>query len=101
MTARTDCARFTGVVRMENNGGFASVRASFGSGIDLSQFKGLYLDVKPGDAVGLYKLIHILKAPGFNPRYCRHRCNKKASGSAHEGATGCSVPVINSNEPEV
>ena len=43
------CARFTGVVRTENNGGFASVRASFGSGIDLSQFEGFYLDVKPGD----------------------------------------------------
>lgn len=48
-------ARFTGVVRLENNGGFASVRASFGSGIDLSQFAGLYLDVKPGDAASAKK----------------------------------------------
>lgn len=48
-------ARFTGVVRLENNGGFASVRASFGSGIDLSQFAGLYLDVRPGDASSALK----------------------------------------------
>lgn len=48
-------ARFTGVVRLENNGGFASVRASFGSGINLSQFAGLYLDVKPGDAASAKK----------------------------------------------
>jgi len=40
-TSGGEChARFTGVVRMERNGGFASVRASLGSGIDLSAFKG-------------------------------------------------------------
>ena len=42
-------ATFEGTVRLENNGGFSSVRTSFGSGIDLSQFSGVYLDVKPGD----------------------------------------------------
>ena len=42
-------AAFEGTVRLENNGGFSSVRTSFGSGIDLSQFSGVYLDVKPGD----------------------------------------------------
>jgi len=42
-------AVFEGTVRLENNGGFSSVRASFGSGIDLSQFSGFYLDVRPGD----------------------------------------------------
>ena len=42
-------AVFEGTVRLENNGGFSSVRASFGSGIDLSQFQGFYMDVRPGD----------------------------------------------------
>ena len=42
-------ATFEGTVRLENNGGFSSVRTSFGSGIDLSQFSGFYLDVRPGD----------------------------------------------------
>lgn len=42
-------AVFEGTVRTENNGGFSSVRASFGSGIDLSQFQGFYMDVRPGD----------------------------------------------------
>ena len=64
MTALSDGsgARFTGVVRLENNGGFASVRASLGSGIDLSQFTGLYLDVKPGDAAsGRKKYLVVMK----------------------------------------
>ena len=42
-------AVFEGTVRLENNGGFSSVRASFGSGINLSQFQGFYMDVRPGD----------------------------------------------------
>ena len=64
MTALADGtgARFTGVVRLENNGGFASVRVSFGSGIDISQFKGLYLDVRPGDtASGKKKYLVVIK----------------------------------------
>ena len=42
-------ARFSGVVRPDNNGGFASTRISLGSGVDLSQFDGFYLDVRAGD----------------------------------------------------
>ena len=52
MLPRADlgCARFTGCVRTENNGGFASVRASMGSGVDMSAFSGLYVDARAGDA---------------------------------------------------
>ena len=42
-------ARFSGTVRPDNNGGFASVRCSLGSGVDLSQFDGFYVDARAGD----------------------------------------------------
>ena len=44
-------ATFQGTIRSDNNGGFASVRCSLGSGIDLSQFEGFYVDARaPADA---------------------------------------------------
>jgi len=42
-------ARFAGTVRPDNNGGFASVRCSLGSGVDVSQFKGFYVDARAGN----------------------------------------------------
>ena len=50
-------ATFQGTIRSDNNGGFASVRCSLGSGIDLSQFEGFYVDARAADAATAAKQI--------------------------------------------
>ena len=50
-------AKFQGTIRSDNNGGFASVRCSLGSGIDLSQFEGFYVDARAADAATAAKQI--------------------------------------------
>ena len=50
-------ATFQGTIRGDNNGGFASVRCSLGSGIDLSQFEGFYVDARAADAATAAKQI--------------------------------------------
>lgn len=50
-------AKFRGTIRSDNNGGFASVRCSLGSGIDLSQFEGFYVDARAADAATASKRV--------------------------------------------
>ena len=50
-------AKFQGTIRSDNNGGFASVRCSLGSGIDLSQFEGFYVDARAADAATASKRV--------------------------------------------
>jgi hypothetical protein len=102
-------ATFAGVVRTENNGGFASARASLGSGIDLSTFAGLYADVRAGDEDSEEKTFLLvvkdeecmMTQVNFKASFVPGPRSKQSSSSGGEGGWGrVKVPFTAFDRPE-